>query len=127
MTGVQTCALPICFPVTIRTMMMQSSIDIEAFIRNDFASIIALAIDTAATSYWIGEGNDLTQSEGTFKRIPLRMKTVGASSRYTRTMMMQSSIDIEAFIRNDFASIIALAIDTAARNRSFLSVNPSSS
>ena len=69
---------------------------------------------TAATSYWIGEGNDLTQSEGTFKQIPLRMKTVGALSRYTRTMMMQSSIDIEAFIRNDFASIIALAIDTAA-------------
>lgn len=79
---------------------------------------------TAATSYWIGEGNDLTQSEGTFKQIPLRMKTVGALSRYTRTMMMQSSIDIEAFIRNDFASIIALAIDTAAISGTGLSNQP---
>lgn len=79
---------------------------------------------TAATSYWIGEGNDLTQSEGTFKQIPLRMKTVGALSRYTRTMMMQSSIDIEAFIRNDFATIIALAIDTAAISGTGLSNQP---
>lgn len=69
---------------------------------------------TAATSYWIGEGNDITQSEGTFRQIPLRMKTVGALSRYTRDIMMQSSIDIETFIRNDFAEITALAIDTAA-------------
>jgi HK97 family phage major capsid protein len=79
---------------------------------------------TAATSYWIGEGNDLTQSEGTFKQIPLRMKTVGALSRYTRTMMMQSSIDIESFIRNDFARIIALAIDTAAISGTGLSNQP---
>ena len=69
---------------------------------------------TAATSYWVGEGNDITRSEGTFRQIPLRMKTVGALSRYTRDMMMQSSIDIENFIRNDFAEITALAIDTAA-------------
>lgn len=69
---------------------------------------------TAATSYWVGEGNEITQSEGTFRQIPLRMKTVGALSRYTRDIMMQSSIDIEMFIRGDFAEITALAIDTAA-------------
>jgi HK97 family phage major capsid protein len=79
---------------------------------------------TAATTYWVGEAANLTQSEGTFKQIPLRLKTVGALSRYTRTMMMQSSIDIETFIRNDFAAIMALAIDLAAISGSGTSNQP---
>jgi HK97 family phage major capsid protein len=79
---------------------------------------------TAASTYWIGEGGNITQSEGTFRQVPLRLKTVGALSRYTRTMMMQTSIDIEQFIRNDFSAIIALAIDSAAISGSGSSNQP---
>lgn len=69
---------------------------------------------SAETAYWIGEAESLTQSEGTFKQIALRMKTVGALSVFTRNMLMQSSIDIEMRIRNSFATRMALAIDRAA-------------
>ncbi len=79
---------------------------------------------TSETAYWIGEGNNLTQSEGTFKQIPLRMKTVGALSVFTRSMMMQSSIDIEMRIRNNFAKRMALAIDKAALSGTGLNNQP---
>lgn len=79
---------------------------------------------SAETAYWIGEAESLTQSEGTFKQIPLRMKTVGALSVFTRNMMMQSSIDIEMRIRNSFATRMALAIDRAAIRGTGLSNQP---
>ena len=79
---------------------------------------------SAETAYWIGEAESLTQSEGTFKQIPLRMKTVGALSVFTRNMMMQSSIDIEMRIRNSFANRMALAIDKAAISGTGLSNQP---
>jgi HK97 family phage major capsid protein len=44
----------------------------------------------------------------------LRVKTIGALSRLTRNILLQSSIDIEQFIRNDLAQVIALGIDSAA-------------
>ena len=69
---------------------------------------------TAATTYWVDEAEALTQSEATFGQISLTPKTVGALSQFSRLMLLQPSIDIEQFIRNDFARIMALAIDLAA-------------
>lgn len=79
---------------------------------------------SAETAYWVGENEAVTQSEGTFKQIPLRMKTVGALSVFTRSMMMQSSIDIEMRIRNSFARTMALAIDKAALSGTGLANQP---
>jgi HK97 family phage major capsid protein len=39
---------------------------------------------------------------------------VGAFTDISRKLMLQSSIDIEAFVRNDLATVLALAIDSAA-------------
>jgi hypothetical protein len=41
-------------------------------------------------------------------------KTLGAFTDITRLMMMQSSLDIEALIRNDLSVGLALAIDNGA-------------
>jgi HK97 family phage major capsid protein len=45
-------------------------------------------------------------------------KTVGAFTDISRKLMLQSSIDVEAFVRNDLATVLALAIDLAAINGS---------
>ncbi|MFM7368936.1 MAG: phage major capsid protein [Sphaerospermopsis kisseleviana] len=46
--------------------------------------------------------------------VQIRPKTVGVKSRFTRSMLLQSSIDIEAFVRQDLSDSMALGIDRAA-------------
>jgi HK97 family phage major capsid protein len=41
-------------------------------------------------------------------------KTVAAYTDISRRMLLQSSIDVEMFVRSDLASVLALAIDSAA-------------
>lgn len=69
---------------------------------------------TAAAAYWVSEGTDVTESEGTFGQVAMAPKTVGARSQMTRTMMMQGTPDIEMLVRSDLAQVLALAIDAAA-------------
>ncbi|WP_071192672.1 phage major capsid protein [Trichormus sp. NMC-1] len=65
--------------------------------------------------YWLpSEGANVAQSESTFDKVSLKPKTVGAKSRYTRNFLLQSSLDAEAFIREDLAAGVALGIDQAA-------------
>ncbi len=71
---------------------------------------------SVANVSWIGEAATTVQSESTFDKITLRPKTVAARSIYTRNMLLQSSMDVELFIRQDLTKGIALAIDQAAIN-----------
>ena len=77
-----------------------------------------------ASTYWVGEGGAVSQSESTFDDVRLRPKTVGNISRYTRSFLLQTSLDVEGFIRQDLASGIALEIDRAAINGSGSSNQP---
>jgi HK97 family phage major capsid protein/HK97 family phage prohead protease len=72
------------------------------------------AQNALTTTYWVSEGGNLTQSEATFRQIGMRPKTIGALSKFTRQTLLQSAIDIEQFIRRDFAAQMALGIDLAA-------------
>jgi HK97 family phage major capsid protein len=47
-------------------------------------------------------------------QVTMSPKTLGAFTDITRLMMMQSSLDIEALIRNDLSTALALAIDLGA-------------
>lgn len=69
---------------------------------------------STAGTIWVGEGATITQFESTFDKISLTPKTVATRSIYTRNMLLQSSIDIEAFIRDDLTKGIALEIDRVA-------------
>ena len=51
-------------------------------------------------------------------------KTVGALSKFSHLMSLQSTLDIEQLIRSDFVALIADAIDTAAINGSGSSNQP---
>lgn len=68
----------------------------------------------SATTYWVTEGNDVTEAEGTFDMVTMTPKTLGARSKITRQMMQQSTPDIEMLVRNDLAASIAVGIDKAA-------------
>lgn len=67
-----------------------------------------------ATAYWVAESGSPTESAQTFDQVTMSPKTVGAYVDISRKLMLQSSVDVEAFVRNDLATVLALAIDLAA-------------
>lgn len=71
-----------------------------------------------ATSYWVGESASPTKSQQAFDQVGLTPKTVGAFTDMSRKLLLQSSIDVEAFVRQDLATVLALAIDLAGINGS---------
>lgn len=67
-----------------------------------------------ATAYWVNEGGDLTGSQQALGQIRMSPKSLGCYTDITRRMMLQSSLDVENFVRGDFALQMALALDLAA-------------
>ena len=67
----------------------------------------------AASATWIAEGAAAAESDQTLTQVSLVPRTVGAYTDVTRKLLLQSSIDIENFVRNDLARVIALKIDLA--------------
>ncbi|KXV35905.1 hypothetical protein AD940_01120 [Gluconobacter thailandicus] len=67
---------------------------------------------TAATQgYWLGEGDDATESNMDFGQLTMSPKTVAAYTDVTRRFLMQSSLDVESLVRRDLARSMALTID----------------
>ena len=76
---------------------------------------VAIPKQTAeATGYWLStETTEITQSESTFSQVSLTPRTVGALSKITRQMSLQSSISMDAFIRQDLTNALSQTIDKA--------------
>jgi len=77
-----------------------------------------------ATAYWVAETGAPTESQQAFDQVALSPKTVGAFTDISRKLLLQSSIDVEGFVRNDLATVLALAIDLAGINGSGASNQP---
>lgn len=98
---------------------------IGATMLNDLQGNIAIPRATAgSTGYWVAENAGSTESQQAFDQVALTPKTVGAFTDYSRRLLIQSSIAVEAFIRMDIARTIALMIDLAAINGSGSSNQP---
>ena len=69
----------------------------------------------------IGPGADTDQNFDSFTATPKRIQ---ASTVLSRQLVYQSSPDIEAFIANDLASAIAVAVDNAALNGTGVAPQP---
>jgi HK97 family phage major capsid protein len=67
-----------------------------------------------ATGYWVAENANLTESQQAFDQVPMTPKTYGAFTDWSRRLMLQSSLDVEAFVRLDLATVLALGVDYAA-------------
>lgn len=68
----------------------------------------------ATVAYWVAESGAVTEAEATFDKMPLRPKTIGALSKMSRLMLLQSTPAIEMLVRQDLLAQIALAIDLGA-------------
>jgi HK97 family phage major capsid protein/HK97 family phage prohead protease len=68
----------------------------------------------ASSTFWVTEGGNLTESEATFDKVSLSLKSIGTYSAITRQMLLQSTPDIEMLARADLIAQIALGIDLAA-------------
>ena len=67
----------------------------------------------ASTAYWVAEGDSLTESNPTFDTIKMTPKHVGALASMSRQLLQQANPSIEQLVRDDFVSVIGLAIDKA--------------
>jgi HK97 family phage major capsid protein len=81
---------------------------------SDLTGNLAIPRQTGgATAYWVAENAAPTESQQSFGQVPLTPKTVAAFTDISRRLLLQSSIDVEAFVRMDLAMVLALAIDAA--------------
>ena len=71
-------------------------------------------LKTSATSGWVAENTALTASDSQYRKISMTPKHVGAITELSRNMLMQTTPDMESLVRNDFALLLAEAIDKAA-------------
>ncbi len=69
---------------------------------------------STSTAYFVGESGSPTESQQAFDQVNMTPKTVGAFVDYSRRLLLQSSIDVEAMIRDDIAKVIATKLDNAA-------------
>jgi HK97 family phage major capsid protein len=68
----------------------------------------------AATAYWLtNEATAITESQQTIGQLAMAPKTLGAYTELSRLLMLQSTPAAEALVMNDFAKVLALAIDLA--------------
>jgi HK97 family phage major capsid protein len=64
-----------------------------------------------STYYFVGEDVDVTASDLTFGLINMTPKTIGARVPVSRRLMIQTSADVEALVRNDIINEITLGVD----------------
>ena len=103
-------------------MMVQAA---GAWVLTGLVGDIAIPRQTGgATAYWVSEGNPPTEADQAVDQVALAPKTVGAFTDISRKLLLQSSIDVEAFVRNDLASVLALAIDLASLHGSGTAPEP---
>ena len=67
-----------------------------------------------ATGYWLAsESTAITESQQTIGLLQLRPNNLGAYTEVTRQLMLQSTPDADAFVMDDLAAQLAVAIDLA--------------
>jgi len=67
-----------------------------------------------ATAYWTAEVAETTDSTQGMGQVALTPHKLGATSMFSKQLLAQSSLDVEAFVREDIATVLAIAKDLAA-------------
>ncbi len=80
---------------------------------------VAIPRQTASAShYWLAENGEPTESQPAFDQVPMSPKTLGAYSDISRRMVLQSSIDIGAFVMADLRTSLGQELDRVILNGS---------
>ncbi len=56
---------------------------------------------STSTVYWLAEGAPITQSIQTFAQLLMTPHRIGVATQYTKQLLAQASIGVEAFVRSD--------------------------
>ena len=100
-------------------------VDAGATVLEGLVGDIAIPRQTGgATAYWVAEAAAVTESQQAFDQVALAPSTLGGMTDYSRKLLLQSSIGIEQFVRNDLATVIALELDRAGINGSGSGAEP---
>jgi HK97 family phage major capsid protein len=76
---------------------------------------LAIPKQTAGATFgWVSEGTGGSASNLTIGQVELRPATLTGYTEMTRSMMQQTSVDMEMFARQDLVDGIAIALDKAA-------------
>ena len=78
-----------------------------------------------STIYWVAENTPPSESQQTIGQVLMSPKTAGGFTDISRTLLNQSSLDVENFVMNDLATNLGLGIQQAAINGSGTSNQPS--
>lgn len=78
----------------------------------------------AATAYWVAESGAPTESQQAFDQVTMQPRTVGAFTDISRKLLLQSSIDVESFVRQDLATVLGQEIQRVAINGSGTAPEP---
>ncbi|TVM16686.1 phage major capsid protein [Oceanidesulfovibrio indonesiensis] len=71
-------------------------------------------LKSSATAGWVAENTALSASDMQFRKVQMSPKHAGAMTEFSRNMLLQTSPDIEALVRDDFAKVLARAVDRVA-------------
>lgn len=69
-----------------------------------------------ADFYWLAEDGTVTNSGQTVGQVSMKPHTGAAKTQISRKLLVQSSIDVESFVRQDIANSVGLGIQAAAIN-----------
>ena len=102
-------------------------VEMGARVLTGLSSPVAFPLQTADNpAYWVAEnsGSDVTAGNVTTDLVTLTPKTLQATTAYSRQLLVQASIDVEAMVRASIAASHALAWDLAAIHGSGSSNQP---
>jgi HK97 family phage major capsid protein len=83
-------------------------------LRNLQGNVDIPKLTASATSEWVAENGGLSTSDHNFTSVQMSPKHAGAITEISRNMLQQSSPDVEQLARQDFAQILAAALDRVA-------------
>ena len=92
------------------------AVNLGARVMGGLTGPVSFPSQTAGVSVsWVAEnsGTDVTATNATLSSVGLTPKTLQGTTAFSRQLMAQASMDVEAFIRQDLASAHALAWDVA--------------
>lgn len=86
---------------------------------NDVQGLFAIPRQTAsATVYWIAEGNSASTGNPSLDQVAFSPKVALAATTISKKFMNQTSLDAEAFVKEDLAETMAREFDRVAINGS---------
>jgi HK97 family phage major capsid protein len=76
------------------------------------------SMNGGATAYWLSESGTATNSDQSFGQLGLTPKRLVGRTGYTKELLNQTDLSVEALVRDDITTVLGLAKDLAALNGS---------